>query len=160
MDYHFNHTCHTDFASCKFLQSGIMNAPGEGGGTEDEGVDRSSFYCSYRNKIYFKGETHQCRGCKRRRDASARCRVFCKLRNPVSVCWCVFVSFVPSGRDVGTVWIFHRVVWIVEFRFEYAHFRCESNLFWCEIMLFYGMKHISNSMKHITMVYKCSISMI
>jgi hypothetical protein len=41
MDYHFNHTCHTDFASCKFLQSGIMNAPGEGGGTEDEGFLRA-----------------------------------------------------------------------------------------------------------------------
>jgi hypothetical protein len=46
-----HHTCHTDFADCKFLHSGVTNAPRGGGGTEDEGVQGC------------KGEAHKCRVC-------------------------------------------------------------------------------------------------
>ena len=40
MAYTINHTCHTDFASCKFLHWGITNAPSGGRGTEYEGFVR------------------------------------------------------------------------------------------------------------------------
>jgi hypothetical protein len=33
-----NHTCHSDFANCKFLHTGISTDPRGGGETEDEGL--------------------------------------------------------------------------------------------------------------------------
>ncbi len=48
MAHAINHPCHSDFANCKFLHTGITNDPQGVGGTEDEGVvggdDDDAFY--------------------------------------------------------------------------------------------------------------------